>query len=259
MHFDRLKRREFITLLGAAATAWPLAVQAQRQPTPVIGYLAAALPVLAAFREGLKEAGYAEGQNVAIEYRSANGQYDPLPALAAELVARRVDVIAASPTPAAQAAKAATTTIPIVFAVGADPVEAGLVESLNRPGGNLTGLSFFTFVLMKKRMELLHELVPQSALIGVLVNPANENVESDRKSAQEAALAIGWQSTFLRRARHARSTPPSRLLSESVRAPLCSAAISFSTVAAIKSRILLYGTPSPPSPLFESTLRPAGS
>jgi putative ABC transport system substrate-binding protein len=187
-----MQRRKFITLLGSAA-AWPLAAQAQRQPTPVIGYLTAALPVSASFREGLKEAGYAEGQNVAIEYRSANGQYDRLPALAAELVARRVDVIAASPTPAALAAKAATATVPIVFAVGTDPVEAGLVASLNKPGGNITGLSFFTFVLMKKRIELLHELVPQSALIGVLVNPANENVESDRKSAQEAALALGWQ------------------------------------------------------------------
>jgi len=187
-----VKRRDFITLLGGAAV-WPQAAKAQRQPTPAIGYLTAALPVFASFREGLKEAGYAEGQNVAIEYRSANGQYDRLPALAAELVARRVDVIAATPTPAARAAKAATTTIPIVFVVGADPVEAGLVASLNRPDGNLTGLSFFTFVLMKKRIELLHELVPQSALIGVLVNPASENVASDRKSAQEAALALGLQ------------------------------------------------------------------
>jgi putative ABC transport system substrate-binding protein len=185
-------RREFVTLIGGAA-AWPAVAEAQRQPTPVIGYLTAALPVFTSFREGLKEAGYVEGQNVTIVYRSANGQYDRLPALAAELVARRVDVIAASPTPAARAAKAATTTVPIVFAVGADPVEAGLVTRLNRPGGNLTGLSFFTFALMKKRIELLHELVPQSALIGLLVNPASENVASDRKSAQEAAAALGLQ------------------------------------------------------------------
>jgi putative ABC transport system substrate-binding protein len=148
---------------------------------------------LAAFHDGLREAGYTEGQNVTIEYRSANGQYDRLPAMAAELVARRVDVIAASPTPAALAAKAATTTIPIVFSVGTDPVQAGLVASLNRPSGNLTGLSFFTFALMKKRIELLHDLVPQSPLVAVLVNPANENVQSDRKSAQEAALAFEWK------------------------------------------------------------------
>jgi putative ABC transport system substrate-binding protein len=141
----------------------------------------------------LKQVGYAERQNIAIEFRSANGQYDRLPALAAELVARRVDVIVAVPTAAALAAKTATTTIPIVFAVGTDPVEAGLVTSLNRPDGNLTGLSFFTFTLMKKRIELLHELVPQSPLVAVLVNPANENAKSDRKSAQEAALAFGWQ------------------------------------------------------------------
>ncbi len=189
-----MRRRDFIVGITGSAVAWPLAARGQQTAMPVIGYLAAAdLLPRAAFREGLKEVGYAEGQNITIEVRSANGHYDRLPALAAELVARRVDVIAAVPTPAALAAKAATTTIPIVFAVGTDPVEAGLVESLNRPGGNLTGFSFFTFTLMKRRMELLHELVPQSPLIAVLVNQANENVKSDRKSAQEAAIALGWQ------------------------------------------------------------------
>lgn len=189
-----MRRRDFIKGVAGSVTTWPIAARAQQALTPVVGYLAAADPLpAAAFREGLKEIGFAEGQNLTIEFRSAHGQYDRLPALAAELVARRVDVIAALPTPAALAAKAATTAIPIVFAVGTDPVEAGLVESLNRPGSNLTGLSFFTFTLMKRRMELLHELVPESQLIAVLVNPANENVQSDRKSAQEAAIALGWK------------------------------------------------------------------
>ena len=188
-----IRRRDFVTLIGGAA-AWPRVAVAQRPATPVVGYLdAAAQTPDTAFREGLKQVGYAEGQNIAIEFRSPNGQYDRLPALAAELIARRVDVIVAVPTPAARAAKAATTTIPIVFAVGTDPVEAGLVASFNRPGGNLTGFSFFTVTLMKKRIELLHQLAPQSQLIAVLVNPANENVKSDRKSAQDAALAFGWQ------------------------------------------------------------------
>ncbi|HEY7296621.1 MAG TPA: ABC transporter substrate-binding protein [Xanthobacteraceae bacterium] len=185
-------RRQGLAFVAGLA-AWPLAARGQRQSRLVIGYLTAANAPLAAFHDGLREAGYTEGQNVTIEYRSANGQYDRLPAMAAELVARRVDVIAASPTPAALAAKAATTTIPIVFSVGTDPVQAGLVASLNRPSGNLTGLSFFTFALMKKRIELLHDLVPQSPLVAVLVNPANENVQSDRKSAQEAALAFEWK------------------------------------------------------------------
>jgi putative ABC transport system substrate-binding protein len=193
-----MKRRDFITLLGGAA-AWPIAARGQQAAVRSVGYLAAGSSetTAAAFRQGLKETGFVEGQNIAIEYRSANGQYDRLPALAAELVSRRVDVIAAAPTPSALAAKAATQTIPIVFAVGTDPVEAGLVASLNKPSGNLTGLSFFTFVLMKKRIELLHELVPQPGLFGALMNPANPANEivsnNDRKEAQTAALALGRQ------------------------------------------------------------------
>jgi putative ABC transport system substrate-binding protein len=187
-----INRRDFLTLVGAAAT-WPLAASAQR-PTPVIGYLAASSAdptLLASFLRGLKEIGYVEGQNVAIEYRNAAGQYDRLPALAADLVARRVDVIAALATPSARAAKAATATIPVVFSVGGDPVEAGLVASLNKPGGNLTGVSFITLVLIKKRIELVHELVPPPALIAVLMNPDYE--ETGRKDAEAAALALGRQ------------------------------------------------------------------
>jgi putative tryptophan/tyrosine transport system substrate-binding protein len=192
-----IQRRGFITLLGGAAAAWPLAARAQRRANAVIGYLDAGStvpgPVMAAFHQGLKETGWIEGQNVTIQFQAAEGQYDRLPALAAELVSRRINVIVAVPTPAAQAAKAATTTIPIVFAVGSDPVEVGLVASLNRPGGNLTGVSFSTAALMKKRIELMHELVPPPALIAVLTNPANELGQSDRQDSQAAALALGRQ------------------------------------------------------------------
>jgi putative tryptophan/tyrosine transport system substrate-binding protein len=194
-----VKRRDVVLMLGSAAVGWPLAASAQQKAMPVIGFLGGAspgpsAPRAVAFLRGLSEIGYIEGQNVAIEYRWAEGRYDRLPALAADLVARKVDVIATGGgPPEALAAKSATSTIPIVFAMGGDPVELGVVASLARPGGNLTGVSFLNVELMPKRLELLSELVPQARVIALLVNPNNPLTEPMIRDVQEAARAKGVQ------------------------------------------------------------------
>ena len=196
-----MRRRELLLLVGGAVTA-PHALRAQQKAMPVIGVLSSATPSnaanVAAFLQGLAETGYVEGQNVAIEYRWAEGRYDQLLALAAELVKRRVDVIVTRGLPPTRAAKIATSTIPIVFTVGTDPVGDGLVASLARPGGNLTGVTFMMIRLNPKRLELLSELVLQADMIALLVNPSNENAESQMREVQEAARAKGVRLRILK-------------------------------------------------------------
>ena len=192
-----MRRREFLTLIGSAAATWPLTVLAQQPAMPVIGFLNGASPggyatQVNAFREGLKEAGYVEGQNVAIEYRWANDQYDRLAALADDLVRRPVSVIAATSTPANLVAKASTTTIPIVFTTGADPMQLGLVASLSRPGGNVTGVTQLTVELGPKRLELMHELVPTASVMALLVNPRNPRETQEVFEGMEFGCTPIW-------------------------------------------------------------------
>ena len=202
MQFDRLKRRQFITLLGGAAT-WPLAVRAQ-QAVPVVGFLNSAspdafAPYVGGFLQGLRDGGYIDGQNVKVEYRWAYGQYDRLPQLAAELVEQQVAVIVASGgEPSVMAAKAATSRTPIVFGIGGDPVKLGLVASLNRPGGNITGVSLLTSSLEAKRLGLLAEFVPKAAVIAALINPNYAQAQAQEAEVQEAARTIGRQIVIVR-------------------------------------------------------------
>ena len=199
-----MRRRNFIALLGGAAMVGPLVARAQNLAIPVIGFLSSGaparwVPLVVAFRRGLNETGYVEGKNLGIEFRWAEGHDDRLPALAADLVSRRVAVVVATGGPLpVLAAKAATLTIPIVFSLGADPVKLGLVANLGRPGGNITGVNFITADLFAKRLELLHELVPKAEVIAVLVNPDAPTAESNARSVQDAARSLGVPVRVLR-------------------------------------------------------------
>jgi putative tryptophan/tyrosine transport system substrate-binding protein len=198
-----MRRREFITLFGGTAVGWPLAARAQQPALPVVGFIDGGSPdasarYVAAFRKGLNETGYVEGQNVTVEYHWLEGQFDRLPALMADLVRRQVAVIATPSIVPTRAAKAATATIPIVFGVANDPVQLGLVASLGRPGGNATGVNFFSQEVLAKRLRLLHDLVPKAVRVAVLVNPANaSSAETTLREVQEAAPTIGLQIQIL--------------------------------------------------------------
>jgi putative ABC transport system substrate-binding protein len=197
-----IRRRDFIAILGGAA-AWPVAARAQPPKMPVVGFLHTGAPdpnslSLNAFRQGLQDGGFVEGRNIQLELRWADGKYDQVPRLAADLVRRRPAAIAAALLPAARAVKSATATIPVVFITGSDPVETGLVTSLNRPSENVTGVSLFSVTLIAKRLELLHEVIPRAAVVAVLVNPSNPNAEASEQAIESAARVIGLRIEFIK-------------------------------------------------------------
>jgi ABC-type uncharacterized transport system substrate-binding protein len=260
-----VNRREFISLLGGAAAAWPLAARGQQPVLPVIGFLSGRSPsesayALAAFHQGLKQGGYVEGQNIAIEYRWAEGQYDRLPALVGDLLRHQVSVIAATGgNGSALAAKQATTTIPIVFTSSDDPIKLGLVASLNRPGGNATGINFFISQMEGKRLGLLHELVPKSALIGVLLNPTYAPFESQLKDVEEAARALGREIHILQASKSQDIHVAFKLLSKCECRGCWLGVTPFSTEGASNSSLLQTTTRFQRSMNCASTSRPAVS
>ena len=255
-------RRELLAALGGAAAAGPLAAGAQQPTMPVVGYLNADWPgpnatLLAVFRQSLAVAGYVEGCSLAIEYHWAEGQYDRLPVMAAELVRRQVAVIVAAPIPAAVAARAATATVPIVFSVAGDPVKLGLVADLARPGGNATGVNFFQAELGAKQLGLLRELLPRAAHIGLLVNPSNANVEGVTKDVTAAAATIGLQIAVVRASDAARSKLPSRCSSATKPTRSWSALTRSSSTGGSSLSPWRHAMRSPPSILFETLRKPA--
>src|SRR5262245_27605862 len=258
-----MKRRDFITLLGGAAAAWPLAAGAQQAAMPVIGFLSSEspigfAPVAAAFRQGLSEAGYVEAQNVAIEYRWAQGHNDRLPALATDLVRRQVAVIAAAGTSSALAAKAATTSIPIVFSTAADPVGEGLVVSINRPGGNATGVTNLGTELVQKQIEKLHQMVPTASVIAALVNATNPALaEPATKDAHAAARTLGLQIHIVHASTEREIDTAFATLRRLEASALVVCPDSSSSVGAIKSPRWRYVMRFRLSSSFASSLRPA--
>jgi putative ABC transport system substrate-binding protein len=260
MQFRQWKRREVITLLGGAAAGWPVAARAQQTPMPVIGFLTALgrndrLNLREAFRRGLSEAGYVEGRNAAIEYRFAGNDRDRLPGLAADLVARKVTVIAATGGGNSIAA-ATTTTIPIVFTYAGDPIVAGYVASLNRPGGNVTGVSWFSTLLAGKGVGLLHELVPKAAVVAMLANRRSPESARAVSDAQEAARTLGLQLRVLTPAARTRSAPPSAPYGNG--APILVSGDPYFTARRRQIVALARVTPSRPSTSTASTSRRAG-
>jgi putative tryptophan/tyrosine transport system substrate-binding protein len=257
-----MRRRQFITFLGGAAASWPLVARAQPQASlPVVGLLEGAddpIPTTA-LRLGLSQSGFVEGKSVTFEYRHANGQYDRLPALAAELVRRQVAVIGTVTPVAAVAAKAATATIPIVFILGSDPVRDGVVASLNRPGGNVTGVTFFSNLLAARRLELLHETVPKASAIAILLNPNNSNAELELNETEKAARTLGCSSSWYARLMNAKSMRPSRRSFNSERRRCLSSAINTYIPAAVRSCCWRRAMRSPPRLAVEIQLPPARS